>query len=299
MSVNASKITVTPKYPKANEQVTVTIEDYLIQLNTTNITWSVNNAVQQSGVGLKSFTFTVGDLGSVSRVTASTNVKNYSVTIRPSEVDMIWEALDSHVPPFYEGKALFPNQGRLKIAAIPHFFTENGTPIDPNTLVYKWKKGGGAVQNQSGYGKNSITVTGSLIARPTTYEVEISSSDEIYKGYGSIMIDETVPFVQLYEDDPLYGIEYGKSLNDSTVFLANGEIHIQAVPFFFSMDSANALTYTWSMNGNVVLNDNKDNVVFRGEGTDGISSVSVQTRHSSKIMQGGNARTSINTTVNN
>ena len=299
-SINASKIIVKPEYPKAYEQVTISIEDYSIDLNTQTMSWAVNGAQKQSGIGLKTYTFSVGALGTSYKVSVSAGSKSYNVTVRPTEVDVIWEAADSYVPPFYEGKALFPNQGMIIVSAIPHIFTSEGTRLDPKNLVYKWKKAGGAVPDQSGYGKDSIVITGAFLGKPTTYSVEISSMDGAYKAFGTAYVEETRPVVTLYENDPLYGVEYERAFNDKTIALEGDEMELTAVPYFFSTNASfNPLSFIWSMNNGKITNNTAKSITLRREGANGFSTINVMAKHATNVIQMSRGKTTIDTTGNN
>lgn len=294
VTFDSSKIKVAPEFPKAYEQVVVTLEDFSNDLNTQTVSWSVNGVQKQSGIGLTSYIFTTGALGTVSNITISTGGKIHRGSVRPSEVDMIWEATDSYTPAFYEGKALFPNQGTIVVSAIPHLYSGEGTRLDPKKLVYTWKRAGSALPSQSGYGKDNVRGAGVLIGRPTVFEVEVSSVDGTYKGKGSVLVEETRPSVMLYENDPLYGVELEKALNSQQVSLSGDELSVIAVPFFFS-NAKTAANYSWSMNGGSILGNTSNTVVLRNEGVSGISNISVNVKHASNFMQGDQATMRVET----
>ncbi len=81
------------------------------------------------------------------------------IPITPEDLDIIWQA-NSYVPPFYEGKALFPPVGTVSFVAMPGFIDSNGNPVNPKKLIYTWSQDTTVLGDKSGYGKNVLTVQG-------------------------------------------------------------------------------------------------------------------------------------------
>jgi len=171
---------ITPESPGPNQNVAVQIESFNFDLNKATISWYVNDKLLQSGVGITTFQFTSGALGKTTKLTIIANdgknriTKN--LTFYPAEVNIVWEA-DSYTPPFYKGKAMYPNQGDIKIVALPNFIDKNGASLSPTKLAYTWKKDGTTLGSQSGYDKQAIVVPGGIMSRPFSVEVSVSSAD--------------------------------------------------------------------------------------------------------------------------
>lgn len=287
----AMRITVFPQYPKAFERVTVTVEDFSRDINGLTVSWSLNGRSATRGVGLKTFTFETGALGSVSNVSVSAGGVSQTIAIRPTEIDLIWQA-SSYTPPFYEGKALHTNQDTVTFLAEPFFITRQGTRINPATLVYKWKYNGNVMQNASGYGKRSFSIQSSVLAKPIAVEVEVSNTAGDFVSVASIGIHEVSPQVIVYENSPLYGLRTETALNGKVfAFGDKTETTFTAVPFFFStpMPNSDALTYTWLQNG-APTSQKGNSVIFRApaEG-EGVASISVSAKHVANYLQGANA----------
>jgi hypothetical protein len=181
----------TPKYPRANESVTVTIDGFANEIGESNIEWRVNGLWKSEGKGEKSLSFKTGTLGGVFDVKAlidtqaGTHIEK-SLRVSVSEVDLLWEAR-SYVPAFYKGKALYPLQGSVVITALPSVF-ENGSRVSAKNLLYTWKKDGMVLGSLSGYGKNTLSVEGTFIGSAVTVSVEASSSGGS-KALGNIQIE--------------------------------------------------------------------------------------------------------------
>ncbi len=291
----ATKITVIPQHPRAFENVTVSVEDFSQDINTATISWSLSGKSVARGTGVKSYTFTTGALGSVSNLTVSINGVTHTVSIRPADIDLIWQAT-TYVPTFYEGKALHTNQSILKIVAEPFFLSSQGTRLDPTTLIYNWKQNGKIMQGASGYGKQTLTVVPSVLAKPIDIEVTVTSKTGDYTATAQTTVEETLPEVVVYENSPLYGIQRQVALNNRVLNLDNqAETALVAVPFFFSssFDSLKSIAYTWTQNSSSI-NKNSNAIIFRAPAdTTGSTQIAVRANNQKNLMQSGNASLSI------
>lgn len=291
----AMKINVWPKFPGPHQKVVMSIEDFSRDINSLQISWTLNGKVVTQGIGAKTFDFTTGALGSISRITINAGGISRTVTIAPGAIDLLWQA-NSYVPPFYKGKALHSNRGQITVSAEPFFVGSNGARIDPAKLIYTWKKNGEVAQSSSGYGKRSFTFVSSVLAKPTDVEVEVYSTDGIYKANAVISIEETRPEIIIYENNPRLGLMNQKALNGGSFEIKGGdETTFAAVPMFFSVTSRNSpgLLYSWSQN-NSSLGQKASSVVFRApSGTEGSSSIGTGVKHASNFMQSANTSFSV------
>ena len=210
--------------------MTVSIDAYGTDLNAANISWSLNGKKVQSGFGIKSLSFTLGARGQVSTVSININPLNglpiqKTVRITPEDVDLLWQA-NSYTPPFYKGKALYPPQGTITFVAVPEFVV-NGKSIDSHNLIYKWIKDTTVLGDQSGYGKSSITVSGSVIAKPTNMQVDVSTVDGNVLGRQLLTVSPDDTEALIYENNPLYGVLFNKAITD-TFTLNTQEVQFEA-----------------------------------------------------------------------
>jgi len=285
-------VTFTPQSPSVGEKVSMTVKNVVKDLNRIQITWSLDGKIVKQGIGEKNFEFNLGSMGSVSSVTVSAGGLSKNVQIRPTDIDLVWET-DGYAPPFYKGKTLRVFQGNVRLVAIPHFITPGGSALDRKKLVYTWRNGGILNPSGSGYGKNYLIYSGSIISHPLNIKVEVSSLDGDYKGSKGISVQEIEPKILLYEDHPLYGTLYNNALNDKEFVLNDKEVRATAMPYFFSTQNINAskLKYSWSINGARSNNPSfKNSVVFRQEGSvAGASNVSLSLENSEEFMQASRA----------
>ena len=119
-----------PEIPGAYTEATINLSTVSYDLSRANIQWIVNNKEVESGFGKSFVSIKTGGAGVETVVSAIITFGSTSTTkrliIRPSEVKLLWQAIDSYIPPFYKGKALPSSEGLLKFVAIPNLKDQNG-----------------------------------------------------------------------------------------------------------------------------------------------------------------------------
>src|SRR3989344_5968640 len=171
-------INLVPNYPKPNSRVRLSLTMYTENLDNAQIDWYVDGKKVLSGIGEKVYTVTTSKAGTETDVeiiiTLASGAKfSKSLTLKPATIDLLWQS-DSYVPPFYKGKALFPSQGNVVITAMPEFYS-GSSKVSPSSLNYSWTVNDKVLQNQSGYGKQSIKVAGPALG--TSINVLVTVTD--------------------------------------------------------------------------------------------------------------------------
>ncbi len=286
-SLDGVDIGITPSTPSPGQKTSVSIESFITDLNAGSIVWVVDGKTYAKGTGLLSIDITAPPLGK--KVTVLANIMTAegkevkkSLTIKSGGVDIIWES-DGYTPPFYRGKGIYGYENGLRITAIPHLASENGNELDPKSLIYKWKKNDKVIQDQSGFGKQTLIVKED-IPRPIDIEVEVGTRTGSEKAMSSISLQPTDPSITFYEEHPLYGVLYNISLTDK-VNLKNQEVSLRAVPYTFNIAG---LVYAWSIN-NIEKPDLSKNqsITLRTKGdVEGNSSISLNIRSTRSDLQG-------------
>jgi len=283
-------VEMSPENPGPNQSVYVSLTSYITNINSATITWKINGKTQKTGKGEKSFDFTSGDTGStvtldITVATTDSGTINKTLKIKPSSVDLIWQN-DGFVPPFYKGKALFSYQNKITFIALPHITNSSGVEISAKNLIYKWTKNGTIDDTSSGFGKNSYTVTPSLIARPLNIQVEATSPSGDGAGRGNALATPVNPSVIFYRKNPLYGIEFQRALTDTVKLQDSKEIAVIAMPFYFKINSP-GIGFKWSINNSPINNGSGSNIqVFRQtEGVSGTSYISLSVENENEILQ--------------
>ena len=305
-SIDGIDITVNPTNPVPGKKVEITIQDYLDDISSADITWNINGKKVAGGVGKDNINITAPALGQESDVAILIQTEDgkqiqKSVTIKSGLVDLIWES-QGYAPPLYNGKQDFAYENALKIVAVPHLADSSGIEIDPSTLVYNWKQDSTVLQDQSGYGKQSIAITGSVIPRPTTINVDVSTRDGLETASGVITLQAGSPSVVFYKDDPLYGVLYNLALGAQTVF-SNQEITLLASPFSFNIPSLtnNNIQYSWTINGaaqSSLANNRSVTLRVQDTSTDSNYPVQLQLQNLKQILQGASNAITVVFTAN-
>lgn len=289
-TVEDIEATLSPEYPKAGESVSIRLQNSATDLNQATISWIIGGKVQIKGLGMTDFITTAGKIGSVTTVTARVVTSNKVtldkiIKIQPVDIDLLWQA-SSYVPPFYQGKALYPHQGLITFTAIPNVSATGNIIKSAGSYIYTWKKDGDVLGTFSGYGKNTFTLRGTIISRPFTMSVDVSSTNGTSLGTASEAIDPKTPQVSLYESDPLLGVLYNRSL--SSFVMENKELSIASVPYHFNAGGEPLdLQYKWTMNGQEVSSQNDPSIltVRNTAGSSGKTSIGLQISNTLKILQ--------------
>jgi hypothetical protein len=288
-------VNVSPETPNPNEDVTVSLDAYGTDIDTTNITWSVNGKVVKQGPGMKSIVINSGAAGTKTVVDVSLNtlgkVTSQEVIINPQNVDLIWEA-HTYTPPFYKGKALFSPQENVVFVAIPDFTTGDNS----SQVVYKRSEDLTVLGDKSGRGVNALSYKGSILETPVTIDVE-ASTDGGLDAKKEITLAPTLPQTLLYENNSLQGVLFNNEVSGGFDFGSAAEKSISAYPYYFGAYSRNDpnLAYTWAINGSqIAVPSTQNDMTFRNEKKEeGRSNIGVNVVNNSNFLEGADGGTSI------
>lgn len=291
-------IELSPAYPRPNTTVNLEIQSTSISLDSANIKWIVDGVVVGSGIGAKKQSITVGDIGKRTVVSATVSPRGtfpsqQTITIIPSQVDMVWESL-TYTPPLYEGKAQTTKQSDIRILAVPNMYDRSGRKLDPATLIYNWKVNDKGQVNMSGYGKNSMTFKMGVLEERTLVEVTITNSDKTVTGYGSAAFEAGEPRIVLYEKHPQLGLLTNKALGTEIVSPYTGYA-LSAVPYFFSVAkvSADTLNYTWVVNNTTQATKDQTISLNYPQESQGFIPIIVKIQNNDRVFQRGEQRSTV------
>jgi len=284
-------VRVLPENPSPNQNVTINLSSYLSNLDTVLITWSVNGARIISETGQKTFSTTVGAAGTDTRILATIHLPagiiEKRITLRPSNLNILWEALDSYVPPFYKGKALPVLDSEIKVVAMPEIIS-GSTMTNSKNMSYAWRKDYSNEQSASGYGKNYFIYVNDYLESSNNIEVTASTTDQRFTSKGSIDIGTFSPKISFYRKDAKMGILFNRELEAS--HRIQGEEIVVAVPYFISPKQIQipSLVFTWSINGTPTTNQigNKHIMPLKTvDGVTGTSRLRLDIENRNKIFQ--------------
>lgn len=288
----ALQLGMSPQYPKPGDTVTLTATDYLGNADSMTYTWSVNGAVTLQGVGEKTLSLPAGAAGSEKTVvvTAGQNgatEDTATAVIRPADIDLLWEG-ETSVPPFYIGRPLPNAQSQITFLAMPHIMS-GGSELPASSLIYSWGENGVPVANASGYGKSSAVLTPPTFSQPFTVSVHVETPDGVGAADGSVTIAPQAPRALIYEDAPLLGVRFEKTIPANILF-SGTEMSFAAFPVFVANPSA--LSYQWTLDGAPFSVDpaQPGDVTFRktGSGT-GTHAVTFSFTNPARFLENGSA----------
>lgn len=286
-------VSTNPASPGPYQNVLISLSSFSTDLNRADIRWYVGDNLKLSGTGKKEWNVTTGAVGSVTVVTIKITLRDSTtlektVVLAPSEVDLLYEALDSYVPPFYRGKALPAKEALIRITAMPNLKI-NGAAAAASDLVYSWKENYDPLPDDSGYAKNALTFRGSYLHPSEGVSVQVSSLSSGSSAEGSIVIPPISPKIVLYANTPALGTNWRSALNNGFLF-PDSEMGVVAAPYFFSPKNPNAqeLRYAWALNGTTITTPvNKNLLVLRKNPEDvGVAKVSIGIENLIRLFQG-------------
>ncbi len=297
VSLDLINIKTSPPLPKPGEMVTISVESFSTDLNGASIIWLVDGKNFAQGIGKKSIELKAPLIGKTMSVMAvimsieKVEIKK-ALILKTGDVDIIWES-EGFIPPLYQGRAEYGYQNQIRIYAIPHLSDGKGGETDPQTLLYKWKVNDKVQLAQSGYGKQSLVLREEL-PKDLDVVVEVTTKEGIEKATADITLSPGKPSISFYEDNPLYGVFYNRSLKQN-VQLTNQEINVRAVPYSFSITPQSPLSYLWSINNEERRDlESKESIILRTRGdVEGTSNISLDVRSEENILQGARANLSL------
>lgn len=253
-------ISLSPQYPAPGQTVALTAQSATLDLANSALTWTVNGTVVARGTGVVQASVVAGGLGSRTQIALAAATPegidaSASATIAPTSIDLLYDA-DSYVPPFYRGRALPSPGSSLIVEARPQFVRTNGGAVSRGDITYTWKRDNQVLTDLSGQGKYAIAIPAPVPYGSYTVSVEAHTTDGSLAGLASVRVRAADPLVELYVDDPLFGIRYRDALDDAAT-IADPETSFIAIPYFVTAAAANApaLEYQWRINGVPVAAD--------------------------------------------
>ncbi len=280
--------------PVPGQTVTITARSYSLDINSAKVTWVVNGTTAQNAVGATVLEVKAPVLGKtllikVVALTPEGRTDVGTITIGSGSVDLIFET-DGYTSPFFKGKISPVYQNAVNIIAIPHLANANGLEYDPKTLIYQWKKNSRAIEDQSGYGKQSITLVGDIVPRPYEISVDVWPRDDSTHAQGMSEVDVAGPSINFYVDDPLYGPLFNRAIDTIVRIGSQKETTVLAVPFGFNKSPSGTgnLSWSWSINDSIrsELSSNESVILRAPDNSAGSSNIQLNIINTDKILQG-------------
>lgn len=281
-----SSLIASPHYPEPNQSVRLELNDFSLNTQGASYRWFVNGSEVTAAKNQRTFTTTVGELGTKTVVEVRTTLANgasvpATITLTPIRIDMLIEA-DTRTPSFYIGRAL-PSSGSLtRVTVLP--FTSSGN--QPGAYSYIWRVGETVVDGGSRVGKNSVTFR-------SGFERNVEVGVDILDGTGQLVATKTI-FVPMsdvvlhfYQIDPLQGV-IERAFSKQHIFVGD-EMRVRAEPYYLDTTLAANNRFTeWKLNGARIENPSEDaqEIVLRKTGVRGSFNLEFHIRNLRQLLQG-------------
>ncbi len=284
-------VNIAPENPAPGEGVDITLKSYNYDLDSVLISWSVNGKNVSSEIGKKSFSLNAPNAGEETSVVATVSLPDGAtdtrITIRPNVMVLLYQAMDSYVPPFYKGKALPSPDSTVKVVAIPEIKSGSNL-VDPKNMTYSWQRDSSNNPDGSGYGKNSFTYVNDYLEDSNNIGVTASTIDQKYSSTASMDIGTVKPKIIFYKNDTNLGTLWEQALDDGHK-IVNSEILV-AAPYFISPGDIRIsfLTWDWFINDETVNPPiyMKNTMPLQVQtGTSGTSNIRLEINNTEKIFE--------------
>lgn len=247
----SANLNLTPKSPAPYENVTLTLGSYSFDVNTAMITWKVSGKTTLSGMGKKSLTLSLGGVGqevpvTVQATTADGTSVTQSITVSPQSVDLLYEGVESYVPPFYEGRSLAAEGAMVRVVALPTM-AERGEKVPASGLSYSWYVNDSFVDNVSGFGRSNVKLALDSLSDSTKVRVLVRTPlGNTAEKELTIYPHAVLPF--LYKYDELLGTDFSRNLLKRLEL--SSDITLSLEPFFLSTRRMESTAkYEWFIDG--------------------------------------------------
>lgn len=281
--------TLIPENPQPYDDVTINLTSYATDLNKAMIQWQSGSNIVLSGYGKTSYSFkasgpnTITIIDVVIGIPGSIDNIKKRIAITPSEVELMWEGVDSYTPPFYRGKSFPSAEGLIKVVAIP-----NTSVIKKGrgNITYTWKAGDNTVQGVSGYNKDSYVFQNSELNDTEKVSVTAESIGGEYNATNSVEIPITAPKIIFYKKSPTEGILYNEALTDG-VFMKDDEFTVVAEPYFLALKgNEGSFNYIWKINRDEISTPSKKTqLTIRPASRGGYATIGVTLENLSTLYQ--------------
>ncbi len=290
------KVTMVPENPQANETVRVRISSFSFDMNKVETSIFINDKLIKREIGIKEFEFQAEDLGQetvvliIVRINGQVEVVR-KISIRPANVDLIYELNNPHRPFMYQGKSVPVSNSAVTVFAFPRIINKGGKTIAKESLVYRWYKNSKLDVRRSGFGKYTYKID-SLGAWPrvTVITLEVSSLDGELVAKESIRFEPEKSKIEFYLIDSSLPFSY-RNIANPNIHIEGTEATILAVPYFMNDIESRITEYTWNVgnkeyvhksgynrNKILLLNNDGDNFISRVR-------ISLQIKNSFRILQ--------------
>lgn len=277
-------ISIDPSAPEPYSKVTLTLVSYDLNVNTSMVVWKVGGKEIKRGLGETSLSLSTGAVGAAIPVSATVsdangNVVTASINVDPGSVSLVWEAPESYVPPFYEGKSLPADGAAVRITAIPNM------TVPASSLSYTWFVEDEAITSASGAGKQTLVTNLDTLTDATNIRVVVRSPQGgVAEKTISLTPHDVMPMVYSY--DELLGTNFATAFK-RRLELAH-DVTLSLEPFYLSAKNGLESTaqYSWYIDGLPVTPEEKTLLALRPkENAYGVRNLSILLANTRRRLQ--------------
>ena len=287
-------ITLDPTHPSPGDLVTASIDDYAGGVYGSEITWRYDGSVVESAANQRQIQFVASTAGSNTVVEATLQrpqggAETLRAAVNPVYMDIIIEP-QTRVPDWYIGRSL-PSLGSQINATV---LLNNGSFIDPQSLVYTWRINNKVIEGGPIRGGNQVafpTPRGASVVVSVT--ATTPAGDTVAKRAVSVNI--VLPELGFYEKHALYGMRYFPLTNSTP--LVGSILTLQAEPFFLDTRVYNRPDVAeWEINSTRTdnSNDNPYEITLRSSGGNSRTDVNFHVRSLQEVLQGSEENITLN-----
>lgn len=286
---NELSLSFTPITPEPGQEVTVTLENFLVSMQGSSVEWFANGELQTGASNQTEISIIAGAVGEemlVEAVAVSPTGarRETSGTFVPRYIDIIVEP-QTHVPRFFTGRALPSIGSQVNVTALID------GEVQPD-LSYTWLLNGDMLRGASSLGRYTTSFE---MPRGTNnfLILRVTNANGRAVGERTIFLPNASPFIEFYEVHPLYGVS--KNTYDS-VFLTGESVSLVAVPYYLDSRVYNVPDIAeWSLGSETFRGENNPYEVSlnRNFGR-GALPVSFRVQSLSEALQGAVNSTMIN-----
>jgi hypothetical protein len=291
IEVQESEIIVdlSPNNPEPYQDVTISLSSYATDLNKAIITWKVGGSTVLYGIGKTKYSFKTGppdvpmNIDISIKTVGSMSSIDKTISITPSEIEIMWESVNGYTPPFYKGKSFPLIGGIIKAVAIPNTSTiKSGN----GNISYTWKNNDSVLLDSSGYNKNSFVFKNSMFDQQNNITVIASSVDGSYGAESTINIPLYNPKIIFYKKSPSEGVLYNNALNKEMA-MQEDEMTLVAEPYFLPIKgNLSNFNFTWQINGkNIQTPLSKKELTVRPTDRGGVATLNLIVENVNELFQ--------------
>ncbi|MCD8495138.1 MAG: hypothetical protein LRY41_01730 [Candidatus Pacebacteria bacterium] len=241
-------LSTTPEFPEAGQRVTVRLSSFAVDLDARMIIWKANGEIIAQEMGKTTHVFTMGTAGErlivETEIIMPTEIIRKRQILTPGGLDILWEAPDSYVPPFYRGKALPSRESKIRATAIPRGVSF-ASPEAVRDFIFTWEQNFTVRGSLSGYGRDSFEFINRLTENQETVGVTMRNAGGTLSAQKRTDIVFVEPEVLFYRESSTLGVRPQALQGSLTVDTQT--LTLIAEPFSFSAPGRDVshLSFDW------------------------------------------------------